>query len=273
MRLTRKASFTSGHRYWNQALSPEENTRKFGRWASPYNHGHDYTLEITIRGKVDPTTGMVINIKELDSLMKEQILFHLDQKSLNDEVPYFLTNTPTLENIAIYCYQQLTHLPQNVSLVKIRLHENPTLFSDYTIGEKHSMTITRCYDFCASHRLAIPELTDEENLVIFGKCSNPTGHGHNYELEVTVSGKINPDTGMIVDLEQLDQIVQDEILQRYDHKNLNSDVEELHGLNPTSEVVTKAIYQRLKTKLPVKLERVLLRETKNNAFEYAGEDE
>ena len=135
------------------------------------------------------------------------------------------------------------------------------------------MTLTRTYDFCASHRLHSSNLSDEENLKLFGRCNNPNGHGHNYDLEVTVSGTVNPETGMITDIEEFDRVVIEEVVDRYDHKYLNKDIPEFQNMNPTTELLTKTIWQRLDGKLPAKLERVFVSETPRNSFQYEGEDE
>lgn len=274
MRLTRRVTFSSGHRYWLDELSEDENRRLFGKWASRHNHGHNYVLEATVSGRIDPRTGMVINIKTLDRILKERIVSRFDQRSINDEVPELKGVSPTLENLIAHFAKALSDLPGGAKLATIRLYETPTLFADLIQnGDTHTMTLTRGYHFSASHRLHVPGLSDAENLELFGKCNNPSGHGHNYELEITVSSEIHPKTGMMVDIEELDRIVHAEVVDRYDHKHLNEDIEEFRGVNPTSEVLAKTIWERLRGKLPVELKKVLLRETPRNFFEYAGEDE
>jgi 6-pyruvoyltetrahydropterin/6-carboxytetrahydropterin synthase len=130
----------------------------------------------------------------------------------------------------------------------------------------------RRYRFAASHRLHTEQLSDEENRRVFGKCNNPYGHGHNYVVEVTVSGKVDPATGMIVNLTDLDGFVQSVVVEPFDHKSLNEDVDAFRAAVPTTENLCKEIYQRLKHFPLAKLERVRIEETSNNAFEYAGEE-
>ena len=130
----------------------------------------------------------------------------------------------------------------------------------------------RRYHFSASHRLHSAHLTDEENGRIFGKCNNPFGHGHNYVLEVSVSGPIDPATGMIANLADLDGFVEKAVLQVFDHKSLNEDVAAFREKVPTTENVCIDIYERLKGFSLAKLERVRIEETRNNSFEYAGEE-
>ena len=125
--------------------------------------------------------------------------------------------------------------------------------------------ITRRETFAAAHRLFKPELSDEENLKIFGKCSNPNWHGHNYTLEVVVAGEVDPDTGFVLDLKELKKIIHQHVIDKVDHKNLNLDTEFMKGIIPTSENICIAIWNQLKDKIPAgKLYSVKLFETENN---------
>lgn len=130
----------------------------------------------------------------------------------------------------------------------------------------------RRYRFAASHRLHTPQLSEEENCRVFGKCNNPYGHGHNYVLEVRLSGRIDSATGMIANLADLDKFVEREIIEPYDHKSLNEDVASFRGTVPTTENLCLEIFRRLKAFPHAKLESVRVEETSNNSFEYAGEN-
>jgi 6-pyruvoyltetrahydropterin/6-carboxytetrahydropterin synthase len=272
MTLTRRVAFSSGHRYWFDGISADENRAIFGRWASPFNHGHNYVLEVSVVGKTDPINGMVVNIKEIDDVLQTLVVSRYDQKSLNDEVEEFKDKSTSSETIAIVIWNRLSGaLPGDTQLRNIRLYENPLLFVD--VGETDQVLLTRVYEFSASHRLDVPELSEDENVELFGKCNNVAGHGHNYILEVTVRGMPDGRTGMIADIESIDKIVEAEVVERYDHKHLNVDLPEFAGKNPTTEVVTRMIWDRLNRKLPAELHRVLVRETARNIFEYSGEDE
>jgi 6-pyruvoyltetrahydropterin/6-carboxytetrahydropterin synthase len=117
-----------------------------------------------------------------------------------------------------------------------------------------------------------PELSDEENLKIFGKCSNPNWHGHNYTLEVIVAGEVDADTGFVMDLKNLKEIVRKNVITKVDHKNLNLDTDFMKGKIPTSENIVIAIWNELENKITKgKLFSVKLYETENNYFEYKGE--
>jgi 6-pyruvoyltetrahydropterin/6-carboxytetrahydropterin synthase len=130
----------------------------------------------------------------------------------------------------------------------------------------------RRYHFSASHRLHTAHLTEKENSQVFGKCNNPFGHGHNYVLEVSVSGRVDPATGMIANLTDLDGFVEQAVLQVFDHKSLNEDVPAFQETVPTTENLCVDIYDRLKSFSHAKLERVRIEETRNNSFEYAGQE-
>jgi 6-pyruvoyltetrahydropterin/6-carboxytetrahydropterin synthase len=129
----------------------------------------------------------------------------------------------------------------------------------------------RRYRFAASHRLHTEKLSEEENARMFGKCANPYGHGHNYMLEISVSGDVDSATGMIANLAELDSFVEREVLEVFDHHSLNEDVEAFRNVVPTTENLCIEIFQRLKGFPKAKLERVRVQETTNNSFEYSGE--
>ena len=133
------------------------------------------------------------------------------------------------------------------------------------------LELGRRYRFSASHRLHTAHLTEEENRRVFGKCSNPYGHGHNYVIEVSLSGDVDPATGMIANLADLDAFVARQVLDDFDHKSLNEDVPAFRDKVPTTENVCIEIFRRLKSFPEAKLERIRVEETGKNSFEYAGE--
>ena len=128
----------------------------------------------------------------------------------------------------------------------------------------------RRYRFAASHRLHTDRLSEEENARVFGKCANPYGHGHNYVLEVSVSGNVDPATGMIANLAELDRFVEREVIEEFDHHSLNEDVAAFRDVVPTTENLCIEIFERLERFPRAKLERVRVQETANNSFEYDG---
>jgi len=132
------------------------------------------------------------------------------------------------------------------------------------------LSLTKLYRFSASHRLHSPELSEDENQRMYGKCNNPYGHGHNYVVEVTLTGPVDPRTGMIANLGDLDPFVEREVVESFDQKYLNEEVPEFRVSVPTTENVAREIYRRLKTFPTARLERVRIQETSNNSFEYDG---
>lgn len=134
--------------------------------------------------------------------------------------------------------------------------------------------ITRREEFSASHRLHNPRLSDEENRRLYGICNNPNGHGHNYEVEVTVRGAVPPDTGMVMNLTDLMRILRERVIQRVDHKHLNHDVDFLRGVIPTAENIAIALWEQIEPELEAfegcRLHRIRLYESRNNLVEYTG---
>lgn len=133
--LTRKAEFSSSHYYWSEQLSPEENLRIFGKCANRNGHGHNYTLEVTVGGEVDPVSGFLVDLKKLKDLMEREVVSVYDHRHLNLEVPEFSRMMPTTENIAIAIWRRLERpireeLP-SARLHRVRLYETPDLFSDF----------------------------------------------------------------------------------------------------------------------------------------------
>ncbi len=129
--VTRRAEFSASHYYHNPALSPDENRRLFGKCNNPHGHGHNYTLEVTVAGEVDPVTGMVLDLKDLKQLLESEVMELMDHRFLNEEVPVFRTVIPTTENIAIEIWRRLAPKLTLGQLHRIRLYETPDLYVDY----------------------------------------------------------------------------------------------------------------------------------------------
>ncbi len=133
------------------------------------------------------------------------------------------------------------------------------------------VTVTRRLTFNAAHRVHNPALSDSENVRLFGKCNNPNGHGHNYTLEVSITGDPDPVTGYVIDLGEVKRIVEREYVSIVDHKNFNLDVPFMQGTNPTTENIILACWRVLEPALrPGRLTRLRIRETENNYVEYEG---
>jgi len=141
------------------------------------------------------------------------------------------------------------------------------------------ISVTRRYRFSASHRLHAPSLSETENRALYGKCNNPYGHGHNYDIAVTVRGPVEPRSGRVVNLESLDGLVRRMVLEPFDHRNLNEDVAAFRAAVPTSENLGREVVRRLKQNwravFPAdgpRLERVAIAETSRNAFEVTADE-
>jgi 6-pyruvoyltetrahydropterin/6-carboxytetrahydropterin synthase len=131
-------------------------------------------------------------------------------------------------------------------------------------------TLTKRYRFAASHRLHTAKLSEAENRRVYGKCNSPYGHGHNYEVEVTLAGPVDAATGMIANLGELDPFVERRMIEAFDHRYLNEEIEEFLQVVPTTENICKEIYRRLKAFPAARVERVRVEETSKNSFEYEG---
>lgn len=265
--LTRKISFSAGH---------------FGAAAAPEAHGHNYVLEVSVAGPVDPVDGMVINIKDVDAALKA-LLADIDHRMLNS-MPEFSGALPTTEKLAQALWQRLLRAPLQAGkagaaarYVALKLEEHPGLYVELDGGNPAMVYLTRAIEFAASHRLHTDKLSAAENLRLYGKCNNPHGHGHNYVAEVTVRGEPDGVSGVAVDLEKFERLLKDEIDARFDHKHLNLDTEFFRERVPTAENIAIVIWDLLKDRIPqcrsggaVELHRVRLIETARSWFDYYG---
>jgi 6-pyruvoyltetrahydropterin/6-carboxytetrahydropterin synthase len=138
--------------------------------------------------------------------------------------------------------------------------------------EELHVELGRRYHFAASHRLHSAQLSEEENRRIYGKCNHPYGHGHNYTVEVRFSGPVDPATGMIANLADLDAFVNEHVLEPFDHHSLQDEVPVFGDVVPTTENLCMEIFARLQAFPKAKLEAVRIEETSNNSFAYAGQE-
>ncbi|HAC64889.1 MAG TPA: 6-pyruvoyl tetrahydropterin synthase [Cyanothece sp. UBA12306] len=263
--INRRAEFSASHRYWLPELDDQTNREKFGNCGRFPGHGHNYVLYVSLMGEID-SYGMVENLSTVKGVIKQEVTSQLDYSHLNDVWEEFQQSLPTTENLARVIWQRLkSHLP----LVKIQLFEHPRLWAEYQ-GNLMEATLTIQTHFSAAHRLALPELSLEENTKIYGKCARIHGHGHNYHLEVSVTGDIDPRTGMLVDLGALQQVVKDYVVEPFDHNFLNKDIPYFAQVVPTAENIALYIAQLLQNpirELGAELDQVKLIESPNNSCE------
>lgn len=266
--INRRAQFSASHRYWLPELSDEENIQRFGLCTRAPGHGHNYVLYVSMEGELDEY-GMVLNLSDVKQVIKREVTNPLDFSYLNEAWPEFQKTLPTTENLARVIWKRLSpHLP----LVRIQLFEHPELWADYE-GQDMNAYLTISTHFSAAHRLALPTLTLEQNSEIYGKCARVNGHGHNYHLEVTVMGEMDDRTGMIADLGDLQQAIDEYVVEPFDHTFLNKDISYFEKIVPTAENI--AVHIRDLLEQPIReagatLYKVKLIESPNNSCEVYG---
>ncbi|MEM6867593.1 MAG: 6-carboxytetrahydropterin synthase [Cyanobacteria bacterium P01_C01_bin.121] len=267
--INRRSQFSASHRYWLSELSEAENQQRFGKCTHKMGHGHNYELYVSIESELDPY-GMVLNLTEAKEIIHKKIIEPLDFSYLNDTWDEFKATLPTTEHIARVIWQRLSpHLP----VVNVQLFETPELWADYK-GNGMEAYLTVSAHFSAAHRLALADLSYEENCEIYGKCARPNGHGHNYTVEITVKGEIDERTGMIVDLVALQNAIAHHVIEPYDHTFLNKDLPYFTTVVPTSENIVLRICQLLRqpiANIGVTLYKVKLVESPNNSAEVFAE--
>ncbi len=272
--ITRRACFSASHLYWLPELSPNDNSACFGKCAGAPGHGHNYELIVSMASELN-ADGMVLNLSDVKQAIRSEVTDQLDFKFLNETWPDFDLSKPdgclpTTEALAKSIWMRLkSHLP----LVALRLYEQANLWADY-LGNSMDAYLTIRTHFAAAHRLARPELDQQENEKIYGKCARPHGHGHNYLVDITVRGSIDSRTGMICDLTALQKLVNDLIVEPFDHTFLNKDIPYFTDCVPTAENIALHISDRLIG--PIKgigahLHKIRLQESPNNAAEVYAE--
>ncbi len=238
--LTKRLEFCSSHRYHNPKWDDAKNHQVFGPCNNPNTHGHNYLLEVTLCGEIDPVTGMIINLYDLKQYLWD-VLIEFDHKNLNLDTPYFTNRIPTTENLSLTLWERLARHPQLPALDRIRLYEDDTLYAEVTKRleeeSQHAqtdlqVTITRKYDFSSSVNISPTQMT-----------------GHNYAIGITIAGPIDPETGQIINLEQLDQLVHATVIERLSNKNMCLDPE-FRNSTPTEENIAKFIEEALAEKVP-----------------------
>ena len=273
--INRRAQFSASHRYWLPELSEAENQRMFGLCTRSPGHGHNYELYVSMEGELDEY-GMVLNLSDVKKVIKREVTSQLDFSYLNDIWPEFQIDRAeagltTTENIARVIWQRLApYLP----ITNVQLFETPTLWADYK-GNAMEAYLSISTHFSAAHRLALPTLTLEQNREIYGLCARVHGHGHNYHLEVTIKGEMDPRTGMVADLVEFQNAVDTHVVKPFDHTFLNKDIPYFAEVVPTAENI--AVHIRDLLRQPIKdiganLHKVKLIESPNNSAEVYCEE-
>ncbi|MFI4871489.1 MAG: 6-pyruvoyl trahydropterin synthase family protein [Phycisphaerales bacterium JB061] len=229
--------------------------------------GTYYEFEIACSGIPDENTGYLVNIKQIDQAVRGTVLPRVHEQLLRDAS---VEPTGLLLTLAESLKPELP-----TDLVSIRWNLSPTYSLEYRMASPNSVLLRQRFEFAAAHRLNVSSLSDDQNRDIFGKCNNPSGHGHNYELEVCCRMDLNADPFTVA---MLESIVDRVVIQRFDHKHLNLDTEEFAsetGLNPSVENIAKVCFDLLSPAVAEgsgnpKLEHVTVWETPKTSCTYPG---
>ncbi len=221
------------------------------------------TLCVQIAGAVDPDSGMLVNIKHID-----QIVRHVAAPAMADMLRaeiHPIGPGVLLTELFQRCGAALT--PHRMRALTLNL--SPWMYFQARDGELPMIRLAQKFEFSAAHRLHNPELSAEKNMELFGKCNNPNGHGHNYELEVLIGGEPDPHTGHIMPLAGFQRLINQHVIDVFDHKHLNLDCPEFAELNPTVENIAQVIFSRIQSVFPahVKLLAVKVWETPKTCCE------
>jgi 6-pyruvoyltetrahydropterin/6-carboxytetrahydropterin synthase len=243
--ITKRIEFAAAHRYLKPQWDEQKNRDTFGPCYNEPGHGHNYILEVTVSGDVDPRTGMVVNLFDLKQVLLH-VLEEFDHKHLNLDMPYFKDDVPTSENIARVLWKKL-EVQRNIgALHSLRLYEDEDLFAEVTArGGLDRAGVTHRYSFTAVH---------QEN------------RGHTWDLFVTVQGAIDGETGMVTDIVVLNRLVTDHILKPFEGQDLRT---VLNRPVVDGGMLAEAVWNRLAGGITRgKLERVRLVQTRDLEFEY-----
>jgi 6-pyruvoyltetrahydropterin/6-carboxytetrahydropterin synthase len=279
VRLMREIRFTID-RDWARAAHGESGfegalpvTNSWGGWPSAVGVAPYLVLRLVVSGQPDAVTGYLVNIQELDALLRRHAIPVAAQRLLASGVR--LTGGQLIRDIHREVAERLApgRAPGGAAprLERLQLWTTPYLSYAVVAGAEDMVELTQCFEFSASHRLHVAGLSDEENRRVFGKCNNPNGHGHNYQVEVTVRGEVSPQTGTVLPLPLFESIVRREVIERLDHRHLNTDLPDFAGVNPSVENIARRIWELLADQLgPARLWRVRVWETAKTYAEYSG---
>jgi len=225
------------------------------------------SLRALVGGPVDSRTGYLVDVSRIDRVLRDTTVPML-QRCLASTGGHPLPPAAHMRPLWTAAAEQLG----DFTLEELELRTSDHLRFAISAGDLSMVTMTRCFDFAAAHRLYVPDLSSEENFRIFGKCANPAGHGHNYVLDVTVIGEPDSVSGTIIDLPAFDAIVKEHVLDRFDHKHLNADCAEFAELNPSMENIARVIWNLLVGAFErCRLRAVRVWETPRSCAEFRGE--
>lgn len=262
-RVERKSSiqFSAARRTEAPMLSAEENRHLFG--PATNDHGHQYDLRVTLSGDVDPESGQIVSERQLREVLQE-LFERLDHKHLNNDLPELKQLPITTESLAGWMFHELV---KDIPVDRVTLKENPWFEVDY---DRHENCRVNVIDhFRAAHRLHSPQLSDEENLAIFGKCNNLNGHGHRYKFQVGVVGGIDQQSGTVMNLADLVNGVR-KAVSEWDGVFIDREFDIFKAQASTSENIVSMLSEQVERELGREVSRVRLWETDNNRFTLRG---
>ncbi len=242
-------------------------SNSWGGWPSAVGISPYFVLRAGVEGPPDPVTGYLVNIQHIDVLLRERAIPLIAQRLAEHGVR--TTGEYLVRDI---WSATIDHVPAPATLVGLELHTTPYLRYGVEGGNPDMVLLTQTFEFSASHRLHVDRLSPDENRKTFGKCNNPNGHGHNYGVEVRVSGQPDKVSGCVLPLPAFEDTVKREVIDKLDHKHLNSDVPEFAKINPSVENIAMVIWSMLAGKVaPAKLDTIRVWETGKTYAEYRGE--
>ncbi len=254
--LNKRFRFCSSHRLHVSGWSDEENTRFFGdESGGKFGHGHNFETWLGINGPVDEKTGMIVELGALKDKINTLIESRYDHKYLNvDTLPFHRLN-PTPENIAGQLFDEVKPILTDEPFELVKCHLIDTADSNAVTYADKTFERTFAACFSAGRTTYSPHLSEEENRAIFGYAASPGGHGHNYRVEITVAGQPDSKHGLIISEVEARRAL-NEIVQRWDHKNLNREVIELENIPITTESLARVIFHELSEQMPLKKVRL-----------------
>lgn len=258
IRLTREVRFSVDRDWVGRVEFSRPVTNSWAGWPSAVGIVPYLQLRATLIGEPDPRTGYLCNIKLIDELLRRHAIplaaERLAARGWRVAAEQLLTELwPAVD----------ANVPAGATLAALELAATPHLRFTLERETPAMVHLTQQFEFSAAHRLHCPELSEAENRAIFGKCNNPSGHGHNYLLEVTVVGKPDPRSGALLPLPQFEELVKQHVIDRLDHAHLNLDTPEFRDVNPSVENIARVIWGMLAPHIapPAKLRRVRVYET------------
>lgn len=264
--LTREVRFSVDRDWAGHVEFTRPITNSWGGWPSAVGIVPYLLLRATVVGEPDPVSGYLVNIADIDHLLRRHAIPYSAEalRSHGWRMP--------AEHLLGHIWERvLPEMPPHATLRRLELC--PTPFLRYAVEWETAdmVLLTQQFEFAASHRLHCPEFSNEQNVRIFGKCNNPNGHGHNYLVEITVRGKPDAETGQVLPLPHFERVVKERVIDRLDHKHLNSDAPEFRQVNPTVENIARVIWGMLAAHVgPAELHIVKVWETPKTWAEYHG---